>query len=275
MTSYAFRAHDSTAVVGRRIGAWFIDLAVYLVLAWVLSLAVSNNGTKQYDLTGSNQSGTEFCDQWNNSHDGFCFHFNSGGKETALTYESNAYPFIVVFGHMALYSLIQGIFGGSPGKLLVGLRVVDSNGDLCGIWRSFVRTILWIVDAITFMLPIVGGVLMLSTKGHRRVGDMAAGTYVVDKHEVGHPVQIPGRTVPADAYGSAPAGPGAWGQQPPAGPWGQPPAGPLPGPPANQPVAADGPRWDPDRNTYIQWDRGSGSWLEWDDDVKQWKAIST
>ena len=280
-----FAGHDSTAVVGRRIGAWFIDLLIYLLLAWLLSLAIPNNGSKSYDLTGSGTTGTEFCDQWNANHNGFCLHFDSNGKTTAFTYETSAYPFVVVFGHMALYALVQGLLGGSLGKLAVGLRVVDSNGDLCGIGRSFIRTFLWVVDAITLALPIVGGVLMLSTKGHRRVGDMAAGTYVVAKSEVGHPVQIPGRTLPAGSYGSVPPRPQAWGQpQPPA--WGQ-PAQPQQGG-WSAPVQGDqsaasgstsaspeGPRWDPDRNTYIQWDAASSAWLEWDDTAKQWTSIST
>lgn len=255
MTAYSFPDHDATAVVGRRIGAWFIDLLIYLILAWVLSLAISNNGSQQRDLTGAAATGSQFCDQWNRTHDGFCFKFSSGGKTTALTYESSAYPFIVVFGHMALYALFQGLLGGSLGKLAVGLRVVDSNGELCGIGRSFIRTFMWVVDAITFMLPIVGGVLLLSTKGHRRVGDMAASTYVVDKSDVGHTVQIPGVAVPAGVYGSAPGGAPL--------PWSQPP------------VAPDGPRWDAERDTYIQWDQASSAWLEWDEQTKQWKAIST
>ncbi len=292
MTAFAYQSHDSTAVVGRRIGAWFIDLIIYLVLAFSIQAAIPNNAAKTYDLTGANVTPSEFCSQWKANHSGLCFDLSSSSTKQAFTYQSTAYPFIIVFGHMALYALVQGLLGGSLGKLAVGLRVVDEDGNLCGVGKSFIRTFLWIIDGITFALPIVGGVLMVSTKGHRRVGDMAAHTYVVDKGEVGHPVQIPGVTAPAAGIpGPPPAGAwGApqqpWGQPGPGGqPWGPPggtsaggwaqPGTPAQQPPADQPAAVDAPRWDPDRNTYIQWDTNRSAWLEWDDTAKEWKPIST
>lgn len=274
MTAYA-QTVDPTRVVGRRIGAWAIDLLIYLILAWVLSLAIHNNGSRQVDLTNSQQTGTQYCDQWRQSHDGYCFNFSSGTQKTAYTVTPSPYPFVVVFGHMALYALVQGLLGASLGKLAVGLRVVDSNGELCGIRRSFIRTFLWIVDAITLTIPLVGGVLMVSTKGHRRVGDMGAGTFVVDKAAVGYPVAEPGLS--AAAQGPSPF-PG-YGQPPGYGP--PPWSGPTPGQaePPTDTAAPSGnehaPRWDPARDTYIQWDDNRQAWLEWDDSVKEWKPIST
>ena len=45
---------------------------------------------------------------------------------------------------------------------------------------------LWIPDSVCF--GVVGLITASTTKSHRRVGDMAAGTYVVKKTSVGYPV---------------------------------------------------------------------------------------
>jgi uncharacterized RDD family membrane protein YckC len=267
--TYASPTHDPTAVLGRRIGAWFIDLGIYIAFSILIGLAFAgsaNAASGQHDLTGTGQTGTEYCNEWNLHHQGTCLHLTANGKETAYTFEVTLYPFLVVAGHMALYAIIQGIFGASLGMLMVGLRVVKSNGEPCGMWRSFVRTFMWIIDAITFTLPVVGGVLMVSTKGHRRAGDMAAGTFVVDKSDAGVPLYIPGLT------GTPPPGWEPYGGWPPpagSGPWVTAP------PPDHQTFQGEGPHWDPARDTYIQWDPNVSAWLEWDDTAKAWKPIST
>jgi len=247
--------HDATAVVGRRIAAWFIDLLVYLALGFLFSLAFlqNSNSVKQYDVTPG--GGSAFCTQWRETHNGFCFSSN----DQATTVKVNASSFLYFGIHFLAYAVIQGLAGGSIGKLAVGLRVVTSDGQLCGVGRSFARTVLWVVDAVTFALPILGGILMLTTKGHRRLGDMAAGTYVVPKEAVGHPVEVPGLTAPmAGRYG-------------PASTSSYPPYQAGPGPASD----TNGPRWDPARNAYIQWDAGQNRWVQYDNDARQWKPIDT
>ena len=157
------------------------------------------------------------------------------------------------------------------------------------------RTIAWILDALTCGLPIIGGVAMVSTKGHRRLGDMIAGTYVVTKSSVGQPITgaapMPGAGAAPGAWGAPPApgwppaGPGA---SPAGNPWNPsvsgPPVGgsPLGGSPAAEspfsapsgPPAGDGPTWDPARNAYIQYDRDRSAWLQWDDAQQSWVPIS-
>ena len=212
---------------------------------------------------------------------------------------------IFVVGHMVVYAVVSGLLGGSLGKLAVGLRVVTNDGRRAGIGKHLLRTFLWVGDGIICMLPIVGGILMVSTKGHRRLGDMGASTLVVDKSMVGQPLHVPGVTAPESAYGpgytppsyGAPAG---WDLGGPAGPpqqpgWGTGPQSPAPTswgtPPAAQPPSfptatpsnppapaatpgADSPTWDPARNAYIQYDRALGSWMQWDDATNAWKPIS-
>ena len=107
--------------------------------------------------------------------------------------------------------LLKLFAGGSVGKLLFGLRTVDKNtGAVAGFGKSFVRWILWVVDGFPYCLPLVGLITGLSTKGHRRVGDMAAGTLVVGKASVGTPPAYPGGPVGAPPVGG-------WSPPPPPG----------------------------------------------------------
>jgi hypothetical protein len=183
---------------------------------------------------------------------------------------------------------------------MVGLRVVDqTTGQLAGFGKSLGRTLMWIVDSFPFFLPLVGLITGLSSKGHRRVGDMVAKTLVVDKRQVGTPPLVPGLTAPDGAYAPMPPGqyapppPGQYAPPPPAGaatpvasPVIPPPAPATPSPPATAPPPApaepapaepDGvraPKWDPDRNAYIQWDPELQAWMQFDDASQRWIPIS-
>jgi hypothetical protein len=278
---------DPTNVVGRRIGAWFIDLVIYLIIGIAIGLAFGGGGGAESRELPTSSSAEAFCDTWREDHSGLCFHSSDGASTTVTTFETTLASSGWLPAHFVLYSLIQGITGGSIGKLAVGLRVVTADGRRCGIGRSFLRTALWIVDAITCALPIVGGILLLTTKGHRRVGDLVAKTFVVDKAQEGRPVSVPGLTnewsgagqqgYPAQVGGgwppSSPAS-GGWGAAPGAGPattW----APPATGAPASTPApAGDGPTWDAARNAYIQYDRSQGAWVQWDDGAQAWRPIS-
>lgn len=285
MTSYAQPYADPTNVVGARIGAWLIDLVIYLALAVGVMAATGGLKIETYQAR-SPGAAESYCTGWRDTHKGFCGTSGTGTDAEAITVEGGAGGSVFFLLHFVAYVVIQGLTGGSLGKLAVGLRVVDAQGRRAGIGKSLLRTIMWIGDAITCGLPIVGGVMLLSTKGHRRLGDMAAGTYVVRKAAMGQPIEASG----AAAYGGAPGAPaGAWGGNYPAGGtgggWPTPPTGPgstwsppsgsTPTGPAAAPVAAggDGPTWDAARNTYIQFDRERGAWLQWDDHLKVWGPI--
>jgi len=77
--------------------------------------------------------------------------------------------------------------GCSLGKAIFGIRVIRADGRPPGFLRSVVRTLAWLIDGLTLLLP-VGLWLAIITPGHRRVGDYAAGTYVVRRSAAGHPV---------------------------------------------------------------------------------------
>ncbi|OAQ51348.1 transporter [Natrinema mahii] len=74
--------------------------------------------------------------------------------------------------------LLEGLYGYTPGKYLLGLVVIKSDGSNCTIGASVLRNLLWIADALP-TLNLVAMVLILRTDDNQRVGDLVADTVVV------------------------------------------------------------------------------------------------
>jgi uncharacterized RDD family membrane protein YckC len=95
----------------------------------------------------------------------------------------NKDAFLIFLGLLALlyllvFVVVQGFTGASPGKALLGIRVVRHDGTSPGPLRSIVRAAAWVVDGFTLLLPVALWSAWF-TPGHRRVGDWVAGTFVV------------------------------------------------------------------------------------------------
>lgn len=74
--------------------------------------------------------------------------------------------------------LLEGLYGYTPGKYLLGLVVVKSDGSNCTLGASILRNLLWVVDALP-TANLVAIVLILLTDDNQRVGDLVADTIVV------------------------------------------------------------------------------------------------
>jgi uncharacterized RDD family membrane protein YckC len=61
---------------------------------------------------------------------------------------------LLVVLYVGVFVIVQGISGASPGKALLGIRVVRPDGGPAGALRSLVRVAAWIVDGIALLLPI-------------------------------------------------------------------------------------------------------------------------
>lgn len=282
MTAYVSPMADPTDITGRRIGAWLIDLIIYLVVIFALGQTIGGARVTSYE-TSTRGAADSYCSGIKEAGSGTCFVTGSGEQFNAFVIR-DAWRSVLLWGlHLLAYIVIQGLAGGSLGKLAVGLRVVDERGTQAGLGRSAVRTVLWVVDAITFGFPVVGGIMILTTKGHRRVGDLAAGTYVVPKEQMGRP---PTSGAAGGAVGSgwgAPPAPGASGGWPtpappsPGGTWSPPGAASTstsPAPSVTAPASdGDGPTWDQARSAYIQYDRSQGAWMQWSDTHQSWGPI--
>lgn len=281
---------DPTAVFGRRIVAFLID-SLLLVVPALLLLSAS---FEYLEVSQLDRDPEAYCNDYMDEQGGFCLDMSDVDDRVYFSDGPSSGSTLLFWGgSFLLLVVVQGITGWTVGKLVMGLRTVQEDGRPAGVGRAFLRWILLVVD----MLPCIGlvGLITAGTStGHRRVGDLAAKTYVVRAAAAGSPIRIPG-TASASAplsYGDggwpqSPPPPGTgWGQ--PVAPtptaWGQPeaPAAPssgdagwaAPGAPAAPPApSAPAPQWDEARGTYIQWDPSQSRWLQWNEGARTWDVI--
>jgi uncharacterized RDD family membrane protein YckC len=224
--------------MGRRTAAWIVDFILWLLLGVFLGptpLSPLAEYVDTNDFPGIDCGDIERVNDFSSCVEiGDRLYFVEGGEAGI------AFAVAWIIAPLA-YAAFQGATGRSPGKALFGVKVVDEFGNAPGFGKSLVRTLLWVVDGIPCMIPLVGFITGLTSNGHRRVGDMAAKTFVVGRDH-GGPVIVAGLpTAATQGYpGAAYGAPGQWGPPPgaPPGapgqaqPWGAPaPGGAHGGPP--------------------------------------------
>lgn len=86
---------------------------------------------------------------------------------------------------LVAFSYLEGRFGKTPGKWLLGIRVLGTDLQPCGFGRAFLRNLLTLVDG--FFNFLVGALLVALTENWQRLGDLAARTIVVVDEKPGPP----------------------------------------------------------------------------------------
>jgi uncharacterized RDD family membrane protein YckC len=156
-----------------RMFAYAIDLTVMILLIFMLAIVM-------FTLLPIGA----LVDRWWSS----LFHENGGAataKHVNQSLGSAAGLFIAIFvlvqfvietGYFIFWEMVTN--GRSPGKALIGLRVVCRNGIPINARSSVIRNVMRIAD----ILPanyLVGLISMIVSNGGERIGDHAAGTLVV------------------------------------------------------------------------------------------------
>lgn len=273
MTAFGGAITDPTKIMGSRIGAYIVDSIIALAILFAVVGAIGLHSETQRIETGSITSAQEICSGINNGRtivDGAPADSRScrvvgtqavvskGNPLTVQLQATGIYWVIIALNYVLLTSLT----GASLGKLLFGLRVVRADGTRAGPLPNLIRTIVLVVDAACCAIP--GLVSSNNSAGHRRIGDMAAGTYVVHRSAEGRPLSIPGHL-----SGRGPSAAGA--------PWQQP--GPTVDPfiPdfTTTPSGVDTPVFDQSRNAYVRFDPASGAWFQWHEPSQTWIPAQT
>ena len=101
----------------------------------------------------------------------------SSAPEAALEWLSNrATSLLVVLIALCYFTLFVGMGGQTPGKMLLGLKVVRADGEAVGIGRALVR---WMGQCLSLLLLGLG-FLMVGLSGRKQgLHDKIAGTYIV------------------------------------------------------------------------------------------------
>ncbi len=155
MRNNAALLERANKAVGRRIGAAVIDFALCMVAFLVATAAFGTTTTTV--------------------RDGMTY------SQASLT----GWPF-VGFSVLVLayFVLMEWRSGATIGKLLLRVRVVDADGGRISLSKSLGRNVLRIVDAFPFIFPyLLGLVVVASSRSKQRVGDRAAGTFVVGREQ--------------------------------------------------------------------------------------------
>ena len=84
--------------------------------------------------------------------------------------------FLVIMG--LYFVVLEGWFGATLGKWMLGLRVIDLDGGRAGLWKGALRNILRLVDGLP-VFSLLGVILIQRSRERARFGDRIAGTRVI------------------------------------------------------------------------------------------------
>lgn len=81
------------------------------------------------------------------------------------------------------YAIFEGLWRGTtPGKRVMGLRVIHENGHPINLWMAINRNFIRAVDSTPFYIP--GLIAMFCSRRFQRLGDLTAGTIVITQRRV-------------------------------------------------------------------------------------------
>jgi uncharacterized RDD family membrane protein YckC len=110
--------------------------------------------------------------------------------------------FLVFFGYFAIFEILWN--GQTPGKRIIGIRVIKDSGRPLTAAESIGRNLLRIVDQMPGFYALGMIVALLNTR-NQRLGDLVAGSLVVRESSSGaaRPVWHASRTQPAHTHPAA------------------------------------------------------------------------
>ncbi|QDU81913.1 RDD family protein [Polystyrenella longa] len=81
------------------------------------------------------------------------------------------------------YAICEGFFHGkTPGKNVLGLRVIHENGHPINFWMAINRNFIRAVDSTPLYIPAL--ISMFCSRKFQRLGDLTAGTVVITERRV-------------------------------------------------------------------------------------------
>ena len=103
------------------------------------------------------------------------------GPEEHLWGISDPICLVFLFIIFAYLILMEAYAGWTVGKRVLGMKVVDGQGNKIGLYKSVIRNLLRFVDGLP-AFSILGIILIATSQSEQRFGDRIAKTYVTKRN---------------------------------------------------------------------------------------------
>ncbi len=91
-------------------------------------------------------------------------------------------PVVAIVAYSAYFVLFEALVSRTPGKMMFKLEINRLDGGAIGWPEASVRTFLRVIEANPLLLGILpGGIFVVLSKRRQRLGDLLAGTLVVER----------------------------------------------------------------------------------------------
>jgi uncharacterized RDD family membrane protein YckC len=147
----------------KRVGAWVIDYVILLVPITIV--AVSMGATTAFE---------HFMAQ---------MHAGTAPAIAAAEYGKAVRPATLIallIGFVYYVAFECSKFQATPGKLAVGLRVTDLDGQRLGVGRAVARNVVRLINVITALLPFICYIVVAWTARKQGLHDLMARTLVLN-----------------------------------------------------------------------------------------------
>lgn len=148
--------------MSKRALAFVIDAAIIFLLAWVVTfILAASRGLSVPDVA----------------------FFGENNQAAGLLW----FVSIIELPLLLVYStLLEAFTGRTPGKMIVGLRVARLDGAPSDLFHAFLRNLLRLLWVTPFgpAFVILDAWSLSTTELDQRLGDLAAGTVVIDERAV-------------------------------------------------------------------------------------------
>lgn len=210
---------DPTRVGSKRVVAASIDLGIEALVLATLFLVLAQDYERYSVVSGTYVQGREL----------------QGAGAIAV------YAFALGY-NLGVFVLWRGLTGNTLGTLVMRIVVTDEHGLPPGPVKAVVRSVAGVVDYLPCCVPAVGLITIFTSESHRRIGDLAASTWVVDRSVRGMPIEAGRATVSARTAAAA----------------------------AERAAQGSQPEWDPHRSAFVQYDTEASRWMVFDEAANEW-----
>lgn len=148
--------HYELAGLGSRFLAVSIDFIIQLTVAIALLFLISLAGNRSTEIAAA-------------------LHINAKQLASLFLALFSILSFLIFFGYFMAFEAFWN--GQTPGKRLLGIRVVRDGGYPIDLGSSVLRNLIRVIEAFIAYLP--AAISALVSPQNKRLGDLAAGTIVV------------------------------------------------------------------------------------------------